>query len=252
MSTRSTVPLGICLAALVLTACGPAQSAANGSAASASPSIAATEPYATKTPGEIQQLAYDETRMARFKKVRGHLAGEGTTGSLDLSFANVDCAGTFSVEGMGRTEIHATPKVVYAKRDAEALRARLTGTKAQEDQVVERIADRWIKLGADHPDAKGVAYECQLRNPTILLAEETPEVSRGASATVDGQPAIMLTYAGSNGGTVTEYIATQGRPYLLKRTETGRQPSEITYYDFETVNQLLPPADSEVVLTNGL
>ncbi|MFC9299112.1 hypothetical protein ACFTWH_35385 [Streptomyces sp. NPDC057011] len=180
------------------------------------------------------------------------MAAEGTSGSLDLFLATADCAGTTSVEGMGTTQIHATPKVVYAKRDAQALRAGLTGTKEQEDQVVERIADRWIKLGADHPDAKGVAYGCQLRDPTILLAEEAPEVSRGASATVDGQPAIMLTYAGSNGGTVTDYIATQGRPYLLKRTETGREPSEFTYYDFETVNQLLPPADSEVVPTNGL
>lgn len=199
------------------------------------------------TPEEIQQLAYDETRTATFKKVRGQLAADGTTGALDLTFVRVDCAGTVSGEGLGKMEIHATPKVVYAKRDAEAWRAALKGTKAQEDAVVGRVADRWIKLDAEHSDAKGIAYGCQLADPTILLEGETPEVSRGASATVDGQPAIMLTYPGAQGGTVTYYVAVQGRPYLLKRTETGRQPTEFTWYDFETITELRPPADSEVV-----
>ncbi|MFD9410175.1 hypothetical protein ACFWBN_24630 [Streptomyces sp. NPDC059989] len=256
MSTRSTaVPVGACLVALALTACGSTEPAKGGTsgAASTSPSTsAAAEPYADKSPQEIQQIAYEETRTASFKKVRGQLTAEGKTGSLSLSFDVPDCAGTFSIQGFGKREIHATPKVVYAKRDAEALRADLKGTKEQEDVVVERIADRWIKMSADLPDAQSVSYGCGLANPWVLLEEETPEMHKGASADVDGQPAITLTYAGSQGGTVTEYVATQGRPYLLKRTETGRQPSEITYYDFETVNQLLPPADSEVVLDEGL
>ncbi|MGP3691258.1 hypothetical protein ACTVZO_42475 [Streptomyces sp. IBSNAI002] len=133
------------------------------------------------------------------------------------------------------------------KRDPEAWRTALKATKAQEDIVVNRIGNRWIKLDAQHSDAKAISFGCQLGNPNVLLQEESPEISRGASATVDGQPAIMLTYPGTDGGTVTDYVATQGRPYLLKRTETGRQPSELTWYDFETVTQIPPPAASEVV-----
>ncbi|MEU3778329.1 hypothetical protein AB0F11_35025 [Streptomyces sp. NPDC032472] len=130
-------------AALALTACdgGTAKPAAGGSSrtASASATAASTQPYADKTPAEIQLLASEETRTATFKKARGTVTGEGTTA------------------------------------------------------------------------------------------------------------AFMLTYPGSNGGTATDYIAAQGRPYLLKRTETGPEPYEVTYYDFETVTQLRAPADSEVV-----
>lgn len=245
------MPIGVCLAALAaLTACGSAESAKSG-AASASPSASAAELYTDKSPEELQRLAYEETRTARFKKVRGQLTSEGKTASLGLSFDVPTCAGTISVQGFGKTELHSTPKVVYAKRDAETLRAVLTGTKTQKDAVVDRAADRWIKMGADRPDAQGVAYSCGLADPWVLLGDKTPKVERGA-AVVDGQTAITLTYRGTQGGTATDYVATQGRPYLLKRTETGPEPSEITYYDFETVNQLPPPADSEVVAIDGL
>lgn len=51
---------------------------------------------------------------------------------------------------------------------------------------------------------------------------------------------------------VTEYIAAQGRPYRLKRTETGRESSEFTYCDFDTANHVRPPADSEAVNPDDL
>ncbi|OEJ35335.1 hypothetical protein BGK67_32195 [Streptomyces subrutilus] len=234
---------------LVLTACDPAEPPTDDAnqPASTSPNSSAAEPFQGKTPEEIQQLAYEETRTATFKKFRGQASGDGLTGTIELTFVNVDCAGTVSGEGLGKTEIHATPKVLHVKRDPQAWRSSLKATKAQEDVVVNRIGNRWIKLDAEHSDAKAIAFSCQLRDPNILLEEESPAISRGASATVDGQPAIMLTYPGTNGGTVTDYVATQGRPYLLKRTETGREPHEFTWYDFETVTQIPPPAASEVV-----
>ncbi|MEU6866662.1 hypothetical protein ABZ924_25945 [Streptomyces sp. NPDC046876] len=253
MSTRSHVgSIGVCLAAAVaLTACGggTAKPAAGGSSRtpSASTTAAGTEPYADKTPAEIQLLASEYTRTATFKKARGTVTSEGTIVSVELSFANVDCAGTIKGEGLGRTDIHATPKVVYAKHDADALRAAFKGTKAEKELLVERAADRWLKVDATHSEAKATAYVCQLSNPATMVEDNSLHITRGGSATVDGQPAFMLTYPGSNGGTATDYIAAQGRPYLLKRTETGPEPYEVTYYDFETVTQLRAPADSEVV-----
>lgn len=253
MSTRSrVVPIGVCLAAaLALTACdgGTTKPAAGGSSrtASASATAASTEPYADKTPAEIQLLASEETRTATFKKARGTVTGEGTTGAFELSFANVDCAGTVKGEGLGKMDVHATPKVVYAKRDAEAFRAAFKGTKAEKEVPVERAADRWIKMDATRAEAKATAFMCQLSNPAAMVEDNSLHITRGGSATVDGQPAFMLTYPGSNGATATDYIAAQGRPYLLKRTETGPEPYEVTYYDFETVTQLRAPADSEVV-----
>lgn len=245
----TTVTAAVLAALLTFTACGPAEPTSDGAnqPGSASPSSSPGEPFADKTPEEIQQLAYEETRTAKFKKVRGQASGDGMSGAVELTFVRLDCAGTVSGEGLGKTEIHATPNVLHVKRDTEAWRATLKATKAQEDVVVNRIGNRWIKLDAQHSDAKAISFSCQLHDPNIFLEEEAPEISRGASATVDGQPAIMLTYPGTDGGTVTDYVATQGRPYLLKRTETGRQPTEFTWYDFETVTQIRPPADSEVV-----
>lgn len=57
--------------------------------------------------------------------------------------------------------------------------------------MVSRIADRWITLDAEHSNSKAIPFSCQLSDPNVFLEQEPPEISRGASATVDGQPAIM-------------------------------------------------------------
>ncbi|GAA1598417.1 hypothetical protein [Streptomyces globosus] len=256
MSARATaVPIGVCLAAsLALAGCSPAGSGSgSGSrASSASSSAAASEPYGDKTPEEIHDLAYSTTRAATFKKLRGTMNG-GMTQTFEYSFVNADCAGVQSADPMGRTEFQATSEAVYVKRDAKAWRVALEEPVAREDAVVARAADRWVKFGAGTEDAESIAGSCGFADPAVLLQKEAARITRGASATVDGQPAFTLTYPGWKGSTVTEYIAAQGRPYLLKRTETGGSlPSEITYYDFETVNQLRPPADGEAIAFDGI
>ncbi|MFF4457220.1 hypothetical protein [Streptomyces goshikiensis] len=177
---------------------------------------------------------------------------DGKAGSLELAFARTDCAGNVTLPGIGASQVHATAKVVYAKRDAETWRELLGGENAEDVALVQRLAGRWVRTNASSGDAELSTFGCRLVDPAVLFEEpEAPGISRGGATTVGGQPAVTLTYPHRDGGTVTEYVAAQGRPYLLRWTRTGSDQTDVTYYDFETTNPLRPPEANEVVVFEG-
>ncbi|MFF3432102.1 hypothetical protein [Streptomyces sp. NPDC002602] len=237
---------------VALAACGPARSEGSGDATASTTPTASSKPFEGMTPRQIHTRATAETGAAIFKKVRGRSGVEGNTGSLELAFARTDCAGSITLSGMGMLQVHATKKVVYTKSDADTWRNLLGESDTENDVLVRRLAGQWVKTSATSEYAKASAFGCELHDPAFLFEEpKAPGISRGGATTVGGQPAITLTYPHRDGGTVTEYVATQGRPYLLRLTKTGPEQADITYYDFETTNPLPPPSAGEVVAIGG-
>ncbi|MFD5891006.1 hypothetical protein ACFWHQ_34290 [Streptomyces sp. NPDC060334] len=219
-------------------------------AAAATPT---TDPFAGMSLAEIRSTAYAYTgEGARTKKVRGTLTEYGETMSIDLGFSrDLACGGSFTTLGHGKGQIHADTKVVYIKRETAAWRTYLMGVpKAQADAMTGRYADHWVKVAADDERAKSVSFLCRLGHPGFMLDKsEEPHIKRGADSVADKQPAITLTYPGKKGVTVTDYIAAEGRAYLLKRTETkaGQVQAEFTYWDIEAPTPLYAPPADEVI-----
>ncbi|MER6390520.1 hypothetical protein ABT236_18880 [Streptomyces sp. NPDC001523] len=177
---------------------------------------------------------------------------DGSAGSLHLAFARTHCAGDITLPGLGMTQVHATKTVVYTKRDTDTWGKYLGGSNSEDQALARTLGGRWVKTSATSEYAEAATFGCELQDPAFLFEEpKEPGISRGSDTTVAGQPAITLTYPHQDGGTVTEYVATQGRPYLLRWTRTGPEPSDITYHDFETVNPLPPPPADEVMAIGG-
>ncbi|MER6391228.1 hypothetical protein ABT236_22520 [Streptomyces sp. NPDC001523] len=218
-----------------------------------------TDPFAGMSLAEIRTTAYAHTGQgARAKKLRGTLTEDGETISIDLGFSRylgfskfLACGGSFTTLGHGKAQIHADTEVVYVKRDTAAWHTYLRAVpKAQADAITNRYADHWVKVAADDKRAKSLSFICGLGHPGFMLNEsEEPHIRRGADGVADNQPAITLTYPGRNGATVTDYIAAEGRAYLLKRTETkaGRVQAELSYWDIEAPTPLYPPPADEVI-----
>ncbi|MER6517596.1 hypothetical protein ABT246_12120 [Streptomyces sp. NPDC001553] len=212
-----------------------------------------TDPFAGMSLAEIRSTAYAHTgEGARTKKVHGTLAQYGETMSIDLGFSrDLACGGSFTTLDHGKGQIHVDTEVAYIKRDAAAWRTYLVGVpKAQADSMTDRNADHWVKLAVDDKHAKSVSFLCRLGHPRFMLDKsEEPHIKRGADSVADRQPAITLTYPGKNGATVTDYIAAEGRAYLLKRTEikAGKVQAEFTYWDIEAPTPLYAPPADEVI-----
>ncbi|MEU6677817.1 hypothetical protein [Streptomyces sp. NPDC046925] len=246
---RRTTLAAVCLAAAAtvgLTACG-SESAGSGGAGSSKGSSDAGKKEAGPFPGlsgpEIVDKAVKATTDASSLTVQGKVPDEDGTIELDMAFDTKGrCAGSMAMGGEGSLDLITTKSTVYMKYDEKFLRAQGKGEPAAEtDAAVNMLADKWVKTSATGTDTKEIAEFCDL---DVLLADfkdVDSAASRGKTTTVDGTPALTLTERDGK-DRHTLYVATEGKPYLLKIVnESAKTPEFLSFSDFDKPVDATPP-----------
>jgi hypothetical protein len=247
--TATALCLIAATASLALTACGsgkPGAAGGDGKGTAASASKAA--PFADLSGQEIVDKALKATRNATSLTLRGDVPDGKDTIRLNLALDREGhCAGSIGTGG-GNADIIKTDGTVYMKFDEALLRSEGKGRpKSETDGVVDMLAGRWVKTGADSDDAKEMTEFCDLDE---LLAEfdGTHSAARkGKATTLGGTPAFTLTEADGK-DRYTLYVATEGEPYLLRiENTTAKQPDVLSFADYDKPVPAAPPADKDVV-----
>ncbi|MEU6124890.1 hypothetical protein [Streptomyces sp. NPDC047123] len=242
---RRSAAVAACLtaAAVGLAACG---TESTGTAAERSE--APKGPFAGLSGADIAQKAIAATSKATSLRIAGKVTDE-ESGPMSLDMAlntSGTCAGTIG-SGQGSVELRipgpAAGGTVYMKYDEKFLRAQSKGEPAADVQAaVDMVAGRWAKTRTTSADAKEIGSFCDL---DVLLADFKDSgtlARRGATTTVDGTPAIKLTESDGK-ATYTLYVATRGKPYLLRIDSRDRaaQPESLTFTDYGKPVRATPP-----------
>ncbi|WP_073949511.1 hypothetical protein [Streptomyces kebangsaanensis] len=243
-------------ALLALTACGSGKPEAAGGdgkdtaapASKSAPSTAEQTPFADLSGQEIVDKAFKATRSATSLTLKGSISDGKDTVRLDLALDREGhCAGSIGMGG-GNVDVIRTDDTAYTKFDEALLRSESEGEpKSETDSMVDMLADRWMKADADSDDAKEVTEFCDLDE---LLAgfEDSHSVARkGKATTLDGTPAFTLTEADGK-DRYTLYVATEGKPYLLRiEKTTAKKPETLSFTDYGKPVPVTPPADKDIV-----
>ena len=241
---RHTTLAALCLttatATAVLTGCGTLTKPADGKPKG---------PFADLSGQEIVDKAVKATTGATSLTVKGDVPDGKDTIKLDMALdRRGECAGSMSMNGQGTVDLVKTGRTVYMKYDEAFLRAQGKGEPASEtDAVVEMLADRWAKTSATSSDAKDLASFCDLDSLLADFKDVHSAARKGAETTVDGVPAFTLT---ENDGKdrYTIYVATQGKPYLLKIENTSaKTPEVIAFSDYDQPVPAQAPKDKDIV-----
>ncbi|MEV5795602.1 MULTISPECIES: hypothetical protein [unclassified Streptomyces] len=112
-----------------------------------------------------------------------------------------------------------------------------------------KVAGKWVKMPAGDDQLTGL---CDKQGLLAALDEDKSErkgMSKDGSASVDGTSAVKLTKK-SDGKTLTMYVASEGKPYILKVTTTGGSaPESTTFSDYnKPVKPEQPPTGDTVDL----
>ncbi|MGC3001633.1 hypothetical protein ACPF8X_25480 [Streptomyces sp. G35A] len=108
---------------------------------------------------------------------------------------------------------------------------------------------RWVKV----PSSRAVAGD-GLTDCTWPFAS-FGDVTEGQRTEVDGTPAVGLEVrdAKDEQGSYTFYVATEGKPYLLKVVHEGAQYDTTTSFgDFDEPLDVRPPAGADVLDASGI
>ncbi|MCX5377949.1 hypothetical protein [Streptomyces sp. NBC_00091] len=267
-SRTKTTASALAAAALIgggLTACVPGDGRASdiGSQARAaqSPSPSASAPasgsptakggsLADRSGPEILTEAYEATRKAESAHVNAKVEHEGKPMRIDLSLDKKgNCNGSIRLDGMGRLDIIKSSELVHFRGDAAYWRGAAKQKHApqkQTDQMVAMLADRWVRIPASDPRAAPMTGSCDLDKLTGDFGTAHPLARKGTASTVDGKPALAVTSPAKQ-GTQTDYVSTQGKPYILKSTVQGDTAGEALFSAFDTPVDTTSPKDSDVL-----
>ncbi|MFF5704470.1 hypothetical protein ACFY7H_18495 [Streptomyces sp. NPDC012794] len=266
--TKSTVS-ALAAAALIgggLTACVPGEGRASDIAgrarAAQSPSPSATAspsgpagaqggPALTELAGsEILTRAGEATRKAEALHVAASVQYQGKPMRIDLSLDKKgNCNGAVRLDGMGKLDIIKSAELVHFRGDATywrgAAKQKHTPQK-QTDQMVSMLADRWVKIPSSDPRAASMTNSCDLAKLTGDLGKSSPLARKGQTGTIGGKPALAIAFP-SRQGTQTDWVATQGTPYILKSTVSGDSTAEALFSAFDVPVDTTSPKDSDVL-----
>ncbi|NJP49944.1 hypothetical protein HCJ93_07635 [Streptomyces sp. SBST2-5] len=214
---------------------------------------AGKEPFAGLSGGEIADRAVAATTGASSLRMRGDVPDEGS-GAMAFDMAldrKGRCAGTLTMKGGGEAELMKTGDTLYIKYDGAFLRAQSEGEpKADVDAAVDMLAGKWTRMSATGADAEEIAAFCDLDEVLGDVEEGGSTADRGRTTTVDGTPALTLTERDGK-DRYTIYVATEGKPYLLRIDSTADGDTPIHFSDYEKPVPVRKP-EGEIVDLDAL
>ncbi|MFJ5926699.1 hypothetical protein ACIQF6_29255 [Kitasatospora sp. NPDC092948] len=196
-----------------------------GSGGSTGPSAAAGRAAATATtaapgPGtdngaagqpaaQILQRSAQALRDARSARAVGTIAGGGQPITMDLRLDTAgNCTGTLSQSGVGGFQVVKAGQQLWVKPDQAFWQNQGGSAPAQ-------LGDRYLKTTADDPDFGEIGSLCDLGALADQLGSATDDLTKGATTTIQGRPAVPLSRS-TDTGTATLYVAADGQPVPLR------------------------------------
>lgn len=260
MSSKRLVHAAVICAVLATgaTACGgnkkesaaaPASSASSASAPAASPTPSLD--VATLSAEDISKQAHEAMATLTSFTVDGTLTSEGEKISLKVTADRQgNCTGTVGVPAMGQVELLRTGKQTYIKPDATFWKA-IAGKEGNPKAgavVAELFKGRYLTGGQDNADFREMAQMCDMVDG--IAKDDSPDnkVAKGTAGTTNGVKTFSLAASDTDGSVSTLYIATEGKPYLIKMEQTtGSEPGQMNLSGFnKPVTVQAPPADNVI------
>lgn len=262
MPSKRLVPTAVVCALLALgaTACNDDKSGSDTAAAapavSAAPSKSPVPTLAvdTLTGKEIEAKAKAAMTALTSLHVKGQIASKDGKISLDLAADKQgNCTGSVGVGGTGKAEILHTGEKTWMKPDAEfwkAIGTKEGGSAKEVAAATELFKGRYLLIPADDTEsgASDFAAMCGLIEALTSDDSADSKVEKGAAGTTNGFKTFSLTATDADGEKSTLYVATEGKPYLVRMEQTeGSEPGEMNFSDFDKpLTVTAPPADEVI------
>lgn len=206
------------------------------------------KPFAGKSADQIAADAVKATKQADSMRMKGTVQqSAGSKMTVDLAVDNdKNCDGSIKADGTS-ADVRNTKGTFYLRGDEQYWQTALKG-QAGGDKLVPKVADKWVKAPADDTTTKSLCDKKALMASMDKDKSEREGMKKGSTTDVDGTEAIRLTKKTSGGETLTLYVATEGKPYILRTTSTGgKEPNTATFSDYGKSVSPEAPAPGETV-----
>ncbi len=205
------------------------------------------KPFAKDSADQIAAKAVEATKKADSMRLKGDMRQDGRTVSLDLVVdQEKNCEGTVDNAG-AKAELRHMNGTLYVRGNDQYWKNSLKNQPGS-DKVKSKVVDKWVKMPADDASTSGM---CDKQGLIASMDEDKSTrkgMKKGDTTTIGGKEAITLKKKASAGETHTMYVATEGKPYILRTTvQGGNEPNETTFSDYNKPVSPKTPSKGDVV-----
>ncbi|WP_353941930.1 hypothetical protein ABII15_10000 [Streptomyces sp. HUAS MG91] len=196
---------------------------------------------------KIADKAVAATKAAESLHMKGKVSQSGGESMvIDLAVdQEKNCQGTVTMSG-AKAEVRHVKATFYLKGDEQYWRTSLKQQPGA-DKIVPKVADKWVKMPAQDNQITGL---CDKQGLLAAMDEDKSErkgLKKGDTSTIDGTKALAL-HKSKGDEKSTLYVATEGKPYILKVTTTGgSEPETTTFSDYDKPVKPEQPAAGDTV-----
>ncbi|QJS08851.1 hypothetical protein HKX69_04360 [Streptomyces argyrophyllae] len=225
--------------------------AAAAGAAGCSDDTSSDQPFKGQSADQVAAKAVTATRNAASLRMAGKVAADGQPLTVDFHVdTQKNCKGRMAMERGSADVIHAG-QATYIKGDKEFWAGAAKGSAGGRKEV-QALSGRWVKVPADDARTTGLCDKQGFLADMDSDKSERKGMTKGDVTTVNGHEAIALKKK-KGGETITMYVATEGKPYILKLQQSGGEnPGTVVFSDYEKpVRAAAPPAGQVIDGTKG-
>lgn len=199
-------------------------------------SAASSNGVANQSANQIVTAAASALTGATSFTYAGITRSNGTSTGLKVSLSS-------SGNGQGTLTSSRQPvKIIKVGNTLYVSSTKAFWTKNLGASAGNTLGTQWVAVSSGQTDYSGIAalfQAQQITSPFLTTANTT--FTKGRTGTINGQPVIVVF--GKSGSTVnTIYVATTGKPYLVKITSPGSNGGTLIFTNYNRpVNPTAPP-----------
>ncbi|MEW2512596.1 hypothetical protein [Streptomyces sp. NPDC046870] len=204
------------------------------------------QPFKGQSADQVAAKAVTATRNAASLRMAGKVAADGQPLTVDFHVdTQKNCTGRMAMERGSADVIHAG-QATYIKGDKEFWANAAKGSAGGPKQA-QALSGRWVKVPVGDARTTGLCDKQGFLADMDSDKSERKGMTKGDVTTVDGREAIALKKK-KGGETITMYVATKGKPYILKVQQSGGEnPGTVVFSDYEKPVKAAPPPAGQVI-----
>lgn len=177
------------------------------------------------------------------------MSGQGKATDLDFAVdGSGACTGRLTAKD-ARADIVQAGKAIYLKGNAAYWKSAAKAQPgADAGKTARAFQGHWVKVPAQDSSVQSICNKQAFMAGMDQDKSERKNMTRRGTVKVGGQDAAVLRNKTGNGETNTLYVATHGKPYILKAVQSGGStPSSVVFSDYDKQVKATPPPAGEVV-----
>jgi len=189
------------------------------------------------TADQIASKTVANLKAASSVHFAGTLAESGATYIVNMNAGTANCTGTLGIQGKGSFALLKKGQTIWIKPDTK-----FWTSNGATPEVLQVVGGKWIQSTTSDSNLTSVSQLCSPAQLADSFGSKLNAVTKGATATIDGQNALQLKDTKTSN---SAYVTISATPEFVQLN--GGSSGKLDFSDYNAPLSVSPPPASQTL-----